>query len=449
MQVEGVLLPSACVGEYPFQTEVGVMGVALCLTSITASVALYGKQAPAWLRDLGVVCLRAVLLLYPVVAKDAMSLLSCSSVSLSPAGASSLDGGPVLTLDPTSSLRASLVSLEVLSNNPLYVCWAPGGSHRPAGILAAIVLVVVVIGIWLVTFVSALLVQCAARVSILNASDENSVMSPRLAFLAPFLTDYRSNSWYTRHADLLFTVVLAALQALLLHPRSIGAICAKTAVTGTAALALAVHALYVRPFIPAHAWRVPVRAALLLLTLACSVVNAAVSATEAGLSSPNREAVFSISIVLIVFFCIVMCILVRGVAQAMLHGVREEQKAIEARLALAAAQRDITVRRLRDRNEKMPTAPESGSVESNDTLRVDSTDTAMVSNHAHPGGYGGGPSVPMRYGIDPSMLIASQLTGSQTVDVYVDQPEGARTFGVMQPRRGRNHGKVRVVRTIH
>jgi len=147
LQVEGVLLASACTGDYAFQTEAGVMGTALGLTVLVGIVACFGDRAPTWSQALAGIALRATLLLFPTVAKDSLVLMDCVTVTLAPAGAAlALMVGIALVSGVDESARGS-IAVQVLASNPLYACWAPGGSHRPAGILAALVFVVVVVGL--------------------------------------------------------------------------------------------------------------------------------------------------------------------------------------------------------------------------------------------------------------------------------------------------------------
>jgi len=137
LQVQGLLLSSACLGEYAFTTEVGIMGTALALALVAGVVAVAGSHAPSWVKTLGGFAMRATLLLFPMVAKESLTLLYCVDVTLAASAASGLDGGPafVATSAPFAGLRGSnlLVTLPLLISNPLYVCWAAGGSHRPAG----------------------------------------------------------------------------------------------------------------------------------------------------------------------------------------------------------------------------------------------------------------------------------------------------------------------------
>jgi len=89
--------------------------------------------------------------------------------------------------------------------------------------------------------------------------------------------------WYMRHTDLGLKLLLAALQAFLPTPSSAAALIGKCAAVCTATLALAAHTLLVRPFAPAHAWKGPVYAALLVLAAACAAVNAWAGALDLGL----------------------------------------------------------------------------------------------------------------------------------------------------------------------
>ena len=91
---------------------------------------------------LGRATLISALMLLSTCANSAVSLLDCKPITLATNSAAALDGGETAA-NPTA--RESSVTVNILVKNPLFVCWA--GSHRAAGIIAALVLVVYVAAI--------------------------------------------------------------------------------------------------------------------------------------------------------------------------------------------------------------------------------------------------------------------------------------------------------------
>lgn len=160
---------------------------------------------------------------------------------MAPSGCSSLDG-----CRSGSGGKGSTVSVQLLASNPYYVCWASGGAHNAAGGLAAVVVAVVIVAfplsfLWAVWSWARYLRACNAAtvsgdhsdrhalVTLVNPMRQSedsrhpvSVRNDALAAangaedcpppLSPFMSDYRPERWYTRHADLLLSLVLAALQ---------------------------------------------------------------------------------------------------------------------------------------------------------------------------------------------------------------------------------------------
>ena len=217
-------------------------GTALALLSL-AVLALSGR-APRPLLTAGGVAVRAVLLLTPPAARNAMALLNCASAAVSPAGCASLNG----CSSSGAESRGSSVAVSLLASNSYYVCWAPGGAHNAAGGLAAATLAVAVVA-FPIAFLWAVFQQQRAgrpqqqqrgmpasrvaddkgleasvvvinplRLGAATAALESTAVPAEgwktevAPLLAPFLADYRPDAWYTRHADLALTLLLAALQ---------------------------------------------------------------------------------------------------------------------------------------------------------------------------------------------------------------------------------------------
>lgn len=231
------------------------MGAALLLSLIFLGALQrplpLSKRVHGLLQTTGGAAARAVLLLYPPAARDALALLNCSPVAVSPSGCISLNGCSGSSSVGSSNDRSRTVTVRVLASNPFYVCWAPGASHVTAGGLAVAVLIVVVLAFPLFSYV--VLWRSAGRETSLqqrmitrggrggletagsamvdnpllllslgpsasmrskqNSSHRHS--APIKSPVAPFLSDYRPDAWYMRHADLALTLLLACLQVSL------------------------------------------------------------------------------------------------------------------------------------------------------------------------------------------------------------------------------------------
>ena len=117
------------------------------------------------------------------------------------------------------------------------------------------------------------------------------------------------------------------MQALLPTPSSKTALVGKAAAILVSTLTLAVHAIWVRPYASVHAWKATARAALLVLAAACAAVVAWARALDLRLlSGPRAAASLTVgSYCTAVLFCVVITVLVGGVALTMLRGLRDEK----------------------------------------------------------------------------------------------------------------------------
>lgn len=126
LQLEGVVLPPACTGAYPFASQLAVMTTGLILEGIVLVAYLsrnclvkHGRPF-ALLSLIGRVALTGAVVLYPTALSDAVGLLTCESASVSASAAQLLDGGSRMS----GSSSNGLVTLSILSSNPYFVCWA-------------------------------------------------------------------------------------------------------------------------------------------------------------------------------------------------------------------------------------------------------------------------------------------------------------------------------------
>jgi hypothetical protein len=384
LQLQNVLLPPACTGDYPFFNSVLLMSAALCAWGIAVATfylrpyvrALSGNKSNSCvaIELCGRCALVLTLVLFSSVSCTAVDLLTCSSVSMAINGAAELDGGPRLSSAMIS--RGAVVNIRVLSSNKFFVCWA--GSHRPAGVLAAVIVVLYVVLMPLVTLVwvwrdpwlrfprqvagagvrgacggcsckprddngthahgrqlaeqEFLRSSCCHRIrshgrkelvashtvrvapnapAHLGASTVNNavgiVLNPLHALhalaanaprenlpysappsfteendilLDPFLGDYEPHGWNTKHIDLALLLLLSLLRALLPRPATLEGIVSKAAVSVVCILAVCAHVLLVRPFRTDQAWKGWVRAALLVDSAGCVLLNAVVAASD-------------------------------------------------------------------------------------------------------------------------------------------------------------------------
>jgi hypothetical protein len=88
-------------------------------------------------------------LLYATVTNTALRLVVCGTVSISPVAFAALDGAAPGGAPASSS---GFVSALVLTNNPSFICCAPGGSHLPAAVIAWATILLFVVAYPLATF---------------------------------------------------------------------------------------------------------------------------------------------------------------------------------------------------------------------------------------------------------------------------------------------------------
>lgn len=388
LQFEGILVPPACTGAYPFESEVSLMAFALFAWVLCVAVYLV-RCAFARLYHVGTLnvavthCGRAALtmalVLYSSSASAAVSLLNCSMVSVSVQSLAALDGGTgaAHSSQPTTALgtgvswgasRGTVVAVNVLQKNPYFVCWE--GSHRAAGILAAATVVlyiaalpVVLLGwAWRDPWLRAKLRQPAAEaedhkpgpsgcncgrnrkadaVQVAKFAQDNPFQRVSAAkllsqdadpipdrLLLPILGDYVPAAWYTKLADVLLLLVLALFRALIPRPSTAALIVTKAAISSTLLLAFCVHVLLVRPFAPPQDWKCWVRALFLVDSAGCALLNAAVSALDAELGGSQLRVWVPVgSYILIVMTCVTLGVLLWRFAVSMYADADIEKRA--------------------------------------------------------------------------------------------------------------------------
>ena len=169
--------------------------MALALAAWTTAAAVFYLVPPhaKLIRLVGGQCaLLGAFLLYASTTSTAISLVHCSVVSVAASAAASFDGGAAVAAAAAASAsgtRASssaVVSLSVLVSQPSFVCWAAGGSHRPAGVLAAVTLAWYVVGmpaltLWWLVWDPWVRARRSAAAAALAAKGQRVVVLPRAA----------------------------------------------------------------------------------------------------------------------------------------------------------------------------------------------------------------------------------------------------------------------------
>lgn len=109
-------------------------------------------------------------------------------------------------------------------------------------------------------------------------------------------------------------------------PATKAALVGKATVVIVSTLSLAAHALWARPFAPAHAWKGPVRAALLVLAAASAAIIAWAGALDLRIQSgpEAHKALTAGSYALAVLFGCAIALLIASVTAAMMRGVQEK-----------------------------------------------------------------------------------------------------------------------------
>lgn len=104
------------------------MAAVAAFSLLSLGILALGKWAPLRLQTIGGVAVRAVLLLFPPAARNALALLNCAQATVPLSGCASLNGCSSGG-GGGSGCRSSTVPVNLLASNPYYVCWATGGAH--------------------------------------------------------------------------------------------------------------------------------------------------------------------------------------------------------------------------------------------------------------------------------------------------------------------------------
>jgi hypothetical protein len=339
----------ACTGTYIFAPQVGTVSAAVAVWLVAVTVYFFtspNNPRHKWARLVGRVALTAALALYPAATTGAISLVHCTTTTLSVRSLSTLDGGPTMSNLANPSATASVT---VLASDPYVMCWSPRGSQQPAGIVAVVTIAIYVILLPVGCLVG-LLRDKALRFSLhgvprrcavlfirdllpLSSAVGGSASEPLPdPLLAPFLSDYRPEAWFTKHADLLLTLTLAILKALLPYPSTLSQVLLKACIVTLIALGLASHSLFARPFLPADAWKGWVRALILVITAGSAISNACSSLTKLGHAGESvTEGVSILSYVLLGLVGITAVVLVVGFCHSVWVSAAIEQRSMEER----------------------------------------------------------------------------------------------------------------------
>lgn len=303
------------------------------------------SSPPSALAPIGSAALSMLLLLVAPAVRDALALLYCTPVVVSASDAAVLDGGPAA---PPPGSPPALITLSVLANDPEYVCWAIGGSHLPAGAVAALTLftagaalptallaatvvlyeslargaqgspwVVATCAAWrrfcprlgggtlltgrapasggVLDFAGATSADSLGCSSGLIATpavggkDRSSQPGRALPWLTWLADAYRPRLWPALFADIAVAVALAALAALVPRPTTALAIAGKAGGICVATLGLSTYLTASRPYAQSleHAWKQPMRAAMLAVSAAAAIVVAWAAAIDARGTGPS------------------------------------------------------------------------------------------------------------------------------------------------------------------
>ena len=124
--VQGIVLPPACTGAYPFELEAGLLSSATGVFFLAILGYFFGP-AGGVVRLLTRIGMSIAVILYPTVAAMAFGFLNCVPTEMTTTALASLDGGSTVDL----SAKSETVTVKVLVSNPFFVCWT--GSHFTIG----------------------------------------------------------------------------------------------------------------------------------------------------------------------------------------------------------------------------------------------------------------------------------------------------------------------------
>lgn len=389
-QLENLTLPAECWKLYPFAPAVLQFVTVLVLSAVAVWLALH-PGTPDWanktmmqrrLWSYGPLAVFTLLtLLYSLVASTSMGLLSCDPVQLSPLAMASLnsdeDQAALLRLarDPTAS--QTRYSVSILRTNPSFVCWQ--GSHRPAGALAVVVLLLYTLAmpVWTFLFVDrrlkairgdrgvasdraaeaffkarkgktlgTFLLLCFGRERCLGSQNADAELSAGSTspVLHPFTqAGYRPSLFFARHADMVCLFLLAALQ--LGRPSTASAAAWRGASIVFVLLATAFFVVTRRPFNQGERWKQHTKVGSLLLAALAAILTHIVLA--AALEGTEAKGVSGLSTTIVVLIAVLFVVLAGGFAFSAVQGAKLDASRAAAMLAeVRARSRRIQLREM-------------------------------------------------------------------------------------------------------
>jgi len=261
--------------------------------------------------QLAYVLVAGVTLMFPLVLNAGLNLLQCQATVLSTSAAVSVDGYGYSSSDPAApqgpGAAGTTTTVPLLVTNPSYKCYS--GSHLPAGVLAwlAVVLVVVIVPVasllWIcsasrsgsVPQVVPVLRMCRriplssqSPLSHLHAQTsspaDGTKPSPNLAD-AVFGGLYLPQFLWLYVLDLACQVAFGCFLVLWRFPATAGAHAAKTALTCAVCGGVGAVLITLRPHLPPANSRLLLRLAALVLTALVSVFNAVAAISGSGFTT--------------------------------------------------------------------------------------------------------------------------------------------------------------------
>jgi hypothetical protein len=269
-------------------------------------------------------CLTA---LFSRTCDSVLTMLRCVDVTLPVQQAAALNGANDQLLSSVGS--SGLLIVTVLESSQSFMCYR--GAHLAPAVVAWLTLLLFVVGFPLGSLAWGWhsLNQGSAPPPPGNASGNSSPQQPAALqdSLSRFLLHgtYRPRAFAARHLDLATFFGLALIAVLWRLPSSASGYAARGAVTCLLLAALGGCLLWIRPFSPGEAWRLPLRVGGLVIACLVAAINSLEGAAQLPEAAPSLgDAVGGMAWLLLVTTLMYAVLLIVVIGRSLISGAQAD-----------------------------------------------------------------------------------------------------------------------------
>jgi len=349
-QLTGITIHQRCLGSLPpFLGEtLACVGMLAVLGLLAAVVALQHRMKQVHVKPprrgartdimtsllvrrvcdaVGFVACLCLTALFSRTCDSVLTMLRCVDVTLPVQQAAALNGADDQLLSSVGS--SGLLTVTVLESSESFMCYR--GAHLAPAVMAWLTLLLFVVGFPLGSLAWGWhsLNHSSAAPPPDNTNGKSSPQQPAASqdSLSRFLLHgtYRPRAFAARHLELATFFGLALIAVLWRLPSSAGGYAARGTVTSLLLAALGGCLLWVRPFSPGEAWRLPLRVGGLVVACLVAAINSLEGAAQLPEAEPSLEdAVGGMAWLLLVITLLYAVLMIVVIGRSLISGAQAE-----------------------------------------------------------------------------------------------------------------------------